>query len=80
VHFVYVYSYTDYHNIFFLRFLGLPKVKYLEEANKHETNSGSIEKDHLLNDTARIMLENFYEPFNQLLVEFMFDLGNQTSV
>lgn len=53
-------------------------MKVLREAGKHETAHVSISNDHMLNDTQRARLELFFAPFNQVLVDYLFELGNST--
>lgn len=59
------------------QFLGLPPVVDLVEGDKHETHAHDIPSHHLLNDTVRLHMQRFFQPFNLALVEFMDDVGRK---
>lgn len=67
----------------YCRYLGLPKVKSLLESDEHETvTKTKLPKEHLLNDTVRAKLIDFFDPFNRLLQEFLQEVkaGNASLV
>lgn len=53
-------------------------MKRIDDAWHHETRATAIPPHELLNVTMRIKLIKYFEPFNQLLIDWMFEWGNAT--
>lgn len=49
------------------RFLGLPEMERIVDADSHQTGDKDIPAHHKLNQTTRCLLTEFYRPFNALL-------------
>lgn len=55
----------------YCRFLGLPEMQRIVDADSHQTGDKDIQAHHKLNQTTRCLLAEFYRPFNILLEELL---------
>jgi hypothetical protein len=53
------------------RFMGLPAVTEVRDADSHNTGEKDVLDEHKLNETSKQMLKEFFRPFNTLLEEFL---------